>query len=64
MSAAHRSPTQTQPSQERSWSQQASQAPAEQSSPGRASTSDLAERVSRLEAELAGLKEQLGIEDD
>ena len=42
----------------------ASQAPAERSSSGRASTSDLAERVSRLEAELAALKEQLGIEDD
>jgi uncharacterized protein YceH (UPF0502 family) len=42
----------------------ASQAPAERSSPGRASVTDLAERVTRLEAELAAIKEQLGIEDD
>jgi uncharacterized protein YceH (UPF0502 family) len=41
-----------------------SQAPAERSSSGRASVTDLAERVSRLEAELATIKEQLGIEDD
>jgi uncharacterized protein YceH (UPF0502 family) len=42
----------------------ASQAPAERSSPGRASVTDLAERVTRLEAELAAIKEQLGIGDD
>jgi uncharacterized protein YceH (UPF0502 family) len=42
----------------------ASQAPAERSSPSRAGVTDLAERVGRLEAELAALKEQLGIEDD
>jgi uncharacterized protein YceH (UPF0502 family) len=41
-----------------------SRAPAERSSPGRAGVSGLAERVSRLEAELAAIKEQLGIEDD
>ena len=42
----------------------ASLAPAERSSSGRASVTDLTERVSRLEAELAAIKEQLGIEDD
>jgi uncharacterized protein YceH (UPF0502 family) len=42
----------------------ASQAPAERSSSSRSSVTDLAERVGRLEAELAAIKEQLGIEDD
>jgi uncharacterized protein YceH (UPF0502 family) len=42
----------------------ASHAPAERPSPGRTSVTDLAERVSRLEAELASIKQQLGIEDD
>jgi uncharacterized protein YceH (UPF0502 family) len=43
----------------------ASQAPAEtRPPPQRASVAELEERVSRLEAELAGIKEQLGIDND
>ena len=42
----------------------ASQAPAERSTSGRVSVSELSERVSRLEAELAAIKEQLGIDND
>lgn len=42
----------------------ASEAPAERPSSGRAGVADLEQRVSRLEAELAAIKEQLGIEDD
>jgi uncharacterized protein YceH (UPF0502 family) len=42
----------------------ASVAPAERPSSGRTSVTDLAERVTTLEAELASIKEQLGIEDD
>jgi len=42
----------------------ASQSPAERRpSPQRASVADLEERVARLEAELAAIKEQLGIDD-
>jgi len=41
----------------------ASEVPSERPSSGRANVTDLAERVSRLEAELSALKEQLGIED-
>ena len=41
-----------------------SEAPAERPSSGRAGVGDLEQRVSRLEAELAAIKEQLGIEDD
>ena len=42
----------------------ASETPAERPSSGRAGVGDLEKRVSRLEAELAAIKEQLGIEDD
>ena len=42
----------------------ASQAPAERSTSGRISVSELSERVSRLETELAAIKEQLGIDND
>ena len=42
----------------------ASQAPAERSTSGRVSVSELSERVSRLEEELAAIKEQLGIDND
>lgn len=40
-----------------------SEAPAERPASGRASVAGLEERVARLEAELASIKEQLGIED-
>jgi uncharacterized protein YceH (UPF0502 family) len=41
-----------------------SKAPAERPSAGRGGVADLEERVSRLEAELASIRQQLGIEDD
>jgi len=42
----------------------ASEAPPERKSSSPSGVADLEERVSRLEAELAAIKEQLGIEDD